>query len=85
MTRPTARELIRTEAAEFGWVTTETPLADMFDRDGESIITYWLESDPLRLGAGVARITAGLPIGREVDRSPLSLVTARRWLGSKWV
>ncbi len=74
------RRLLITEAMTAGWLVTESPLADMFERDGQYLIKYWHESDPQWLGAGSAHF-ASADAKPSIDRTPLSIVNARRILG----
>jgi hypothetical protein len=52
----------------------------MFERDGQYLIKYWHESDPQWLGAGSAHF-ASADAKPSIDRTPLSIVNARRILG----
>jgi hypothetical protein len=52
----------------------------MFERDGQYLIKYWHESDPQWLGAGFAHFTSA-DAKPSIDRTPLSIVNARRILG----
>lgn len=78
------RALLRAEAAEHGWEISKTPLADLFKnpQTGEYLLKYWSETDPEWLGAGLAYFESG-DAKPEIDRSPLSIVNARRILNRK--
>ena len=74
------RRLLIEESTALGWTVTETPLADMFERDGQYLIKYWSPEDPQWLGRGFAYV-ASADAKAVIDRTPLSIVNARKILG----
>ena len=81
--RPTARQIVRTDAATHGWTNFEfRDDCDIFTRGDEELMMVWHDADTQRLAAGFSyRATPSTDAVR--DKSQLCIVNARAQLAQK--
>lgn len=80
--RPTARQIVRDDAAKHGWTLEQIYSSDVFKRDGVIMLVLWSLNNPESVAMASYLQDEGHPM-KDMEGGPLCIVKARKWLAQE--